>query len=517
MTTSPPESTSTEPPLRIIDGADLPTMPPTRDDRRNWLLSFTVVPITSLALWFAFPVLHHWFMLPIAVGGMLIAVDAFGWLFRGNIFDPQSILGIFGVGFFYLAPMFHLILDYWPPGIEPHDPEWRNLLGAMAVLNMVGLAIYRSMVGFPWNRNPDAPRRELDERRFVLIASVAVAIGVAAFVVSVVVLGGPVGYFEALTSNRGSLTGLGGLILIGESFPLMLLVLLIVRFRARLRRQMWLVVALLLGLLVLQLFVGGLRGSRAALLWPALLGLIMVHYLVRPITRRAFLSVAIGVIAVTFIYGLYKGVGVSIMDIARGTQPVSAAVEKTNRGLPTLLLGDLGRSDIQAIVLERARDGDIDYGMGSTYLSAPLSLVPRTTLEESFPSKSEIGTDVLVGPGTWASGVKSQRVFGITGEAILNFGILGGLLSFGVLGLAIRFARGYSNSALAGQALPSRIAAVVLSPLAILLVLMDLDNVLFFSLTYLAPLLLVTWLSLDRTKARRAQQTAPRIQAGRSL
>lgn len=498
----------------------------------SWLLAVSLVPAASVLLAIVEPQLRHWFLIPVTVSGVLIGVDAFEWLSRRrDVFDPQAVLGLFGLHFYYVAPVLHVVLDYWPPMLFPTTGQWRTALGAMALLNMVGLVIYRVIVSLPdraaspagrrawqpagWVAQPArrglrrAGRLRLDEARFRRIATVAVAGSVLAFLGEVVVLGGPAGFIQAMTQNREALAGLGWLLLIGESFPLILFCLVVVCWRTTLRDRVGVVVLLLIGLVLLQFVVGGLRGSRSAALWPLVIGLLLVHYLVRSMSRKVFFTTAAAVVVFVYGYGLYKGAGVDVVDIAKGTRSVEEVSETTGRDLPTVLLSDLARADVQALVLDRERAGVSRWSLGSTYLAAPLSLLPGRLATDGLRDKSEVGTTVLYGPEVYEAGLRSQRVFGITGEAILNFGPAGGLLSFVVLGLFLRFARRYCAQARTGDGLAPKLLCLPLCALTVILLTADLDNILAFFVGEALPLTLVVLCAMTRAPNNRIANSDP--------
>ncbi|MFV2087836.1 hypothetical protein [Micromonospora sp. LOL_021] len=491
------------------------------DDARtpatSWLLAASLIPAASAVLACVDPRLRHWFLIPVTVCGVLIGVDAFEWLLRRrDVFDPQAILGLFGVHFYYLAPVLHVLVDYWPPLLHPSAAGWRPALGTMALLNMVGLAIYRLVLSLPGRGPRSAAPPRLDPARYQSVALVAVVIGVLAFGVEVALLGGPGGFLTAMTEDREAFAGLGWLLLISESFPLLLFCLVLVRWRQLLRRRVDLMVLLLIGLVAVQFLVGGLRGSRSAVLWPLVLGLVLVHLLVRPISRKAFVASAVGVVMFVYAYGLYKGAGVEVVDIAKGTRTVEEVSAQTGRDLPTVLLADLGRADIQALLLNRQRVGAADWSYGSTYVAAPLLLVPGSLGAERFQTKSAVGTDVLYGPGVYDSGLRSQRVFGLTGEAILNFGPVGGLLSFVFLGLFLRFATRYYARARQPDALAAKLLCLPLCAITIILVTADLDNILAFYVGEALPLALVVLCAIARRPRtavghRQYRQSSPNV------
>jgi hypothetical protein len=112
----------------------------------------------------------------------------------------------------------------------------------------------------------------------------------------------------------------------------------------------------------------------------------------------------------------------------------------------------LGRCDVQAFVLYRIShpDSDYSYAMGRTYLGALGLMIPGPLWRDRPPSKVKEGWDVLFGArayerefGTTAFSDHpiNTRLFGLAGEAMLNFGPLLVPLSFAVLGFVVGWTR----------------------------------------------------------------------------
>lgn len=464
--------------------------------RLNWGIA-ALVPVLSLVLIGVDPRLRHWLMIPVTAGGVLIAVDAVEWFRRRtDVFDPRALIGLLGLHFFYLAPVLHVRMDYWAPeGVAPAD--WRDALGSLAVVNAVGLLIYRGVLSMR-ERTPVVARhtRPVDEPVFHGAGRVAVAVGVCAFLGQVMLFGGVDGFLQTVSTDREAFAGLGWLLILGDSFPLIAFLLVVVRWRRLLARRRRLLGLLLAGMVVTQFVVAGLRGSRTNTLWPVLVAVILVHLLVVPVTRRALGITALALGVFLYGYGLYKGSGPRVLDIVRGERSVAQVSGDSNRDLPLVLLGDLARADINARMLERLRTGGAAPAYGQTYLAGPAFLVPRLVLPEQPRDKVAIGTDIIYGPGSYASGERSSRAYGITGEGIMNFGILGGLLSFAGLALAVRYARRYY---LRARRRPN-LVAVLLAPsvclLAVNLLLWDFGNIVWFLLKHVGPLALVIGVAL---------------------
>ena len=165
----------------------------------------------------------HWFVIPIFICGVIIGIDAADWFSgRMGIFDPAGIIGLLGVHFFFLAPLLHVVWDVWLPYVDPpHD--WRDWLGGMAIVNVVGLLMYRyareraSMLG------PGSTTRafwHVDRRRLLLAAICGMLLSGALQCWVYARFGGVLGFIEAFSdssvnpSQKQSLKGWGWIFLV---------------------------------------------------------------------------------------------------------------------------------------------------------------------------------------------------------------------------------------------------------------------------------------------------------------
>ncbi|GAB3976186.1 hypothetical protein GCM10027615_45340 [Plantactinospora veratri] len=129
------------------------------DLQGDLLLAAALVGTITAVLLAVEPLLWHPFVVPVALCGVLVGVDVAAWLRRRlDIFDPRAMLGLLGFHFFFLAPLLHVMLDYWPAMVQP-PTSWRDALGAMAVLNCIGLLLYRIVLVLPAYRQRRAGAR----------------------------------------------------------------------------------------------------------------------------------------------------------------------------------------------------------------------------------------------------------------------------------------------------------------------------------------------------------------------
>jgi hypothetical protein len=386
----------------------------------------------------------HWFIIPVTVCGIIIGVDAVDWL-RGrmDLMDPVGWVGLFGVHFFFIAPLLIILWDYqmlYLPVLE----DWRPWLGGMGILNAAGLVIYRLSRG--WVRlHPAKPRQKIRviDRKFMLIV-LYFALGVT-FTLQVLVYvqaGGLEGYINQF--ETGGFTGSGALFAFSESFPFLLLIGIVAYARSDKKPRTWLFILLvLLIFFVIRLLFGGLRGSRSNTIYAMIWALGVIHLWLRPVPRR---FLALGMVAgLLFLYimGFYKALGSDFGRVLENPTQLSALEQETRRTFQGALVGDLSRADVQAYMLRNlSRWPDFPYAWGRTYVGGYLAVIPSVIYSNKPVSKVMEGTQALLGVGTYSPGVvASSRVYGLMGEAMLNFGIVAAPLSFISLGLLVGYVR----------------------------------------------------------------------------
>lgn len=389
----------------------------------------------------------HWFVIPIALSGILIGIDAVNWV-RGrlNIFDPVGILGLLGFHFFFLAPLLHVSWDIWLIYVTP-PPDWRPWLGGMAILNFLGLWVYR----ISRNSGPRSAKKQLEKtvwrlnRHFLPILCFALTLSAGLQMLVYQRFGGLTGYIAAATDvvGRGeAFAGTGLLFVLSESFP----ILAMMGFAAyaqknkSMRTQPVLLVVLII-FLVIQIFFGGLRGSRSNTIWALLWAAGIIHFWIRPISKK---EISLGLVFLVFfmyLYGFYKGAGLEGVGTAlEGGSARASLTEKTGRSWQGLILQDLGRSDIQAFLFYRLirHDSDYEYAWGRTYFAAVSILLPGAILPDKPPNKSKEGTEAQYGMGSYNSELwVASNVYGLAGETMLNFGPFVVPFAFILLGVVV--------------------------------------------------------------------------------
>ncbi|MEB3179196.1 MAG: hypothetical protein VKL59_09230 [Nostocaceae cyanobacterium] len=444
----------------------------------------------------------HWFVIPVTLSGILMGIDAVNWFrSRLNIFDPVGIIGLLGFHFFFLVPLLSVSWDYWmESGITPPS-DWRPWLGGMAILNFLGIWVYRiarNLASKPVNYRSKQQIWRIDRNRFPLIISFALIFSGLLQLVVYKSFGGIIGYITAFTDtdNRAG-EGMGWLFMLSETFPILAMIRFAVYAKRKKTMQIWHVfVIVLLIFLVLQILFGGLRGSRSNTIWALFWAVGIIHFWLRPIKKQ---QIAIGLVFLMlfmYMYGFYKAGGLEGFTTAlKGQKARAELAEKKGRGWEPLLLQDLGRSDIQAFLLYRLmrHDSDYEYAWGRTYFGTVTFLIPKAIWPGRPPAAGKEGIEAQYGRGTYAAGWETSKIYGLTGEAMLNFTPFAIPFSFIPLGIAVGLVR---RSLLSWKSDDSRLLLLpMLVNLCFVILVGDSLNVLFFLIKNSSIPTLVIWLS----------------------
>ena len=431
----------------------------------------------------------HWFTLPTLVCGALISLDAVDW-FRGrrDVFDPAGIVGVLGTHIFFMAPLLHVARDYWLLYVTPPD-DWREWIGKMSLLNIIGIIVYlfTREVTASWlsGRRSRAPW-VIDREKFAMVVGLGL-LGTALLQGWVYAsYGGLSGYVGAYAEDQeNSFQGMGWIFAFSESFPILAMMAVAVLVWGRDRTPSWPAIGLVLfGFLALKLIFGGLRGSRSSTVWALFWATGIVHLRVRPIPRKVVGLGLVFLIAFMYVYGFYKNYGMNALDALEGSDRMSEMASRSNRTLDVAILSDLGRADVQAYLLFRlagSAGSDYSYAFGKTYLATATMLVPKSIWPGRPDGKVRQGTEALYGRTTYAlRSMRASQVYGLAGEAMLNFGPAAVPISYVVLGAVVAQVGCWFRRWGPGDS--RRLLLPFLINLAFVLIVSDSDNILFFLL-----------------------------------
>jgi hypothetical protein len=175
------------------------------------------------------------------------------------------------------------------------------------------------------------------------------------------------------------------------------------------------------------------------------------------------------ILAFMYFYGFYKAYGLASLDIIRTSESRVERSEESGRTVGKLLLGDLGRSDIQAFLFYRLTDSANNYRLrwGETYVHWLTLMIPQT-LKFNLEGKREAGTEAQY--GRYSPDWLSSRIYGLAGEAMLNFGVFSVPLLFAGFGWLVAKTRWFI------YAMPPTDARILLAPLLVNLMIALLAN-----------------------------------------
>jgi len=398
--------------------------------------------------------LHHWFLIPVSICGFLMTTDALEWICgRVDLYDPIGIVGLFGVHFFFIAPLLHAQWESYIADVAA-PPDWRDWLGYMAILNAVGLLGYRLCRGrFTRRAQGRLDLWRIKEDRFHIVLPVCLVISAISQTLVYARFGGIAGYMEVHLADPSAMQGMGWIVMISESAPILASFFVVVYLQRH--KNSWVRAGvLLLSLFFLQLYFGGLRGSRSETVELFFWAIGCYHFLIRPVSRRFVYFGCAFLIFFLYFYAFYKTMGTNATQAFEASAEDRRHIEiETHRTWGALLLGDLGRSDIQAYVLFRLVNAknDFDYAKGRTYLGAISEWIPRWILPNRPDTKLREGTEIQTGSGYDPASV-SSRVYGLAGESMLNFGPLAVPFAYAIFGLFVGWFRRAVNRLVPGDA-----------------------------------------------------------------
>jgi hypothetical protein len=457
---------------------------PRRTPRGDYAVAALFVLILTLVfLWWSESV-THWFVLPVMACGVLAGADVVRWL-RGrlDLFDPRTIVACLAFYGFFIAPFLNVIWDQYGIGDMVISGDWRLWLGAMASLNALGLVAYRIADNFIFRRaNPSRSRWEINRKRFYPIFAFVLVISAGGVLAYLWQLGGIVGEVHAFESNQEAFVGKGWMLVL--AWPLAVLSFLAVVVTLTDTRTYG-KHRLTVGILLLSLagighfLLMGWYGSRSATIWALFWMAGIVHYRFRKLPPKVTALGLLLLVTFMYFYGFYKEQKRSGLEVLRSPS-MWLEPKGYQRDIKYLLLGDLARSDSNAYILHNlVKDpGEYDFRWGLTYVGAFGILIPRNFWPTRPSFKVDAGTEAQFGKGAQYD---STRVYGLSGEALLNFGPWGVVPMFafygGLLGWYRKKLRSWNPED----------ARLLLAPFFTIMFLTgfvyDSDNVVYFSLT----------------------------------
>jgi hypothetical protein len=298
--------------------------------------------------------------------------------------------------------------------------------------------------------------------------------------------------------------------MVAEAFPVVFVMMVLVAIKRKPVCPSWLSIFIAFALLLVAcLYFGGLKGSRSNTIFVIFWAAMMVHLWIRPLTRGAMIFGAVGILTFMYGYGLYKGAdgAEGLVDLAQGRISLGELEQRSEKPVDKVLLQDLARGDVQALVLERIATGQFEPAGGRTYLAALAMLVPQSLWPERPPSKMLEGSELRFGAGSFDAGYHSWYVHGLAGEAMINFGPLGVPFAFFVYGILFGGIDGFIRALRPDD--PRMLLSPFLVLLSLLILMSDLDNLLWFAIKVCAIPCALVMLTSRRVAPAPGERRAP--------
>ncbi len=395
---------------------------------------------------------------------------------RYNLFDPIGLFGFFGIIYFLISPLVQIGNDFWPfipPLTADHD--WLIL---WALLNSIGLIAFTFIVDVQ-QRRPIVDRQfwTVDASRFTLAALVAMAVSVIIQLYILARFGGVAGLVSTYSMRQEMQLGrteddpfnnLGLPLLIAESFKYVFAMYVIIRLKnVKVAKSVMFFVFLMSMFFIVFMVFGGLRGSRSSTVFSLIFAAGMYHFWIKELSRKTVL------IGIVFLFGFlnayywYKISGQEGLSAIFSAEERSYYSEDRQDNLVYVVARDMGRMDVQTLAMMRSEDGRLPYAWGKTYLDAPFTIIPKVLVpwkpETLVESKNVIANRVSL------FSRDSTIVMGMVGEGVINFGPIGGLASFAVLGCLMAWARRLLYSLRSGDIRRLLFPVIALTPVLFLI------------------------------------------------
>jgi hypothetical protein len=415
--------------------------------------AITLVVIASALI--AQPKILGWYLLPVSLCGIVTIFNFLRSTQSTGRWGVESLANALAIHLFFLAPILHQYWQFFMPFVVPPD-DWAHWFGYMAALNLLGLAAYE--VGKLLGARRRLRKRAVVTFDYPIFYNTGIGICLVAALCQTYVyvqFGGIAGYLAAFTYEPDLFSGWGWIFAISEAFPIVFGALVVTSWKLSGARvaNIWLVL-FVIGLVVLIAFFGGLKGSRNHYVWEIVWVVGLFAIWIRPITKPLLAG---GMILMMFFmmgYSFFKEYGSNVDALIENPALAANSWRYDGRVFEGVVLGDFSRSDVQAYVLYRLAqsDGDYELAAGRTYLAAFSQVVPQALIGERPHSKTYFGTSLLYGRAAADGGFVASNIYGLGGEAMLNFGILGIPLAYLAFGILLRGIGSYFESLQEGDA-----------------------------------------------------------------
>jgi hypothetical protein len=412
----------------------------------NYLISTSITLLIAAIFIVVCSACRHWCLIPLVLCGILAGTDIVAWLRKEiDIFDPKAVVaGILYLNCF-LAPLLHLTYNIF--GKEIYTDNWPVWFGYMACFNAAGIMLLKLSHSFFFKMSrPVKSFWQVAPDRFSGILIPILILSLIGSMIIKVFFGGIIRREGALVlpaEAEAYAAHLSWLLMLGDPCVMLVMIALVYwmyRSHPDKLSNRWTIFLIIAVTMVAQFLLLGLRGSRSSILSAAIIVAAVAHYRLRPFSIKFVLVGMCLTFIFVYFYGFYKRFGPA------GWRAIYSAQARENMGpeigpeieggggtIVGTALGNFARADLQAFMLYRLKEFKGLYRpvYGQTYVMSALTFIPRAIWRtKPYQVKAKAGTEIQ-----GYSGIQiSSRVYGLAGEAMLNFsyyGILPAFFAFG--------------------------------------------------------------------------------------
>lgn len=370
---------------------------------------------------------------------LLLKIYILSSKYGSTIFHPLPIICIILILSFVLAPIVSLgfnVFLFAPPRVI----NWDKWLVVLSWLYFVGIIFFYIGVKISFRAiyNSTYIDIQINKKKLVTISVFFLLLTLVSQLFIFYKYGGFLSYLTKWNDSSENFEGLGIWYMIAEPFPIIFLIFAILFLgRDKFNKNIRNIVLLFILFFMLKIFFGGLRGSRSNTIWGLFWFAGIVHLYLFRLGKFHIMAGVLFLAIFMSTYSIYKTYGI---DSFSGEY----ALDDTNRfeknPLIEIYLGDFSRGTINAYQIAQISDfEEFDFKYGQTYLSSFSKIIPPLNGIYTGHTKDSAGAEIVsnIKVNPQQDNIHNSRVFGAYGEAILNFGIYWGLISFFFFGVIV--------------------------------------------------------------------------------
>lgn len=412
---------------------------------------------------------------------LLIHIYYLSIKYGSTVFHPLPLVCLIFFLSFVFAPIISLGFDVYLL-FAPRLIDWNKWLVITSWLYFVGIFFFYlgSKLSFRSEYNAQSINIDLNKKKLIVVSILFLIITLVSQAYVFYKFGGFISYLTRWSESRDEFAGMGVWYMLAEPFPVILLLFIILLIdKSRLNKNIFNIVIIFSIFFALKLIFGGLRGSRSNTIWGIFWFAGIVHIYLFRLRKIHILAGVLFLATFMSVYTIYKTYGI---DSFSGDYTIEDTNRFENNPLIEIYLGDFSRGTINTYQISQIEDlSSYEYKYGQTYISSIIKVIPP--LKELYygHSKNSAGAEIVsnIKVSPTQDDIHNSRVFGLYGEAILNFGIFIGLISFFIFGVIATTLDNLSRKYLSRNIYVLVIPFV--SNIAFTLLLSDSDNLVFFA------------------------------------